>query len=539
VARASALRIDLAPLLRSVALALLVWTLLRGAQWLSVAPLLHDAEWLQFADLPRALQAGKLDQLDPRQLFPRYSYMPFSQGVAITGLVSWLLAPLLGVSSWALQASSLLAEALAVALLTALLSLAVPGRAARALALAPWLLAPGLAVVWQILPFGNHTELQWVPIGVALALAWRPPERGSWRWFALLLALLSWGVFCYRGTLPVVVAFALWGLWSGSRRLLVGALAVAGSSLVLVTVILWALYGDGFSEAPDRFLMAHAAGARFARAAPLLGDQPFAFVTAPRELPQWPYLSLLLLALPLALLRCLRSGRGGPSPLLHAQRFVLLWASLAFVACLADSFPRLPHTLPALYALLVNAALLLADGAARWLRWASLLLVSLLALAGLRDGLGMIHPELWRDTARYEGLALYEQLDVRSLDGDDWLWFQRIVEQGRAHRHVGVVTHAFCSHDLRERRGLPHPQPRASLCGCEEPGWVGRVLVEAIERGPQADPFQAGRGAWIYCGRDIEALEVGLEGVSAPMREAILGGARDEREASAAGLASP
>ncbi len=515
-----------------MALALTVLLILRGAQWLSIAPLLHDPEWLQFADLARVLQAGELERLLPGQLFPQHSYMPFSQGVAILSLFAWFLSPLLGVSSWALQACSLLAEALAVALLAALLSITHSRSSWRALALAPWLLAPGFAVVWQILPFGNHTELQWVPLAVALFIVWSPPDRRPWWHLTFPLVVLAFGLFCYRGTLPVLVAFVLWGAWSGSRRLLLGSFAVGGLTLALVTVSLLGIYGGGFLENPDRFLLAHELGASFGVAAPIIGEDPFLFPTAPRDLPSWPYLALLLVALPLALFGCFRAPRGPSSPDGQVRRFVLLWASLAFLACALDSFPRQPHCLPALYALLVNAGLLLGAGVPRAVRWAGGVIVGLLAAAGLRDGVATIHPDAWRDALRYEGVALYEQLDVRAVDGDDWPWFQRLVDEGRTHPHVGVVTHAFCNHGLRDRVFLPHPEPSASRCGCEEAGWVGRVLQEAIERGPQADPFQAGRGAWIYCGRDLGDLERGLEGMPAELFEEVMAGARHEAEAS-------
>ncbi len=517
----------------SVALAVITLAALRTMQLLSVAPLLHDPEFLQFARLAQDLASGRTDLLlDPLELFPHYTYMAFAQGTVVVGVVTWLLSPLLGVSSWSLQASSLLAEALAVGLLAALLVVSTTGRLRIVAGLAPWLLAPGFAVIWQMLPFGNHTELLWVPIGIALFLAWRPPEQRAWWHWWLPLALLTWGVFCYRGTIIAIGALVLCGIWSRSKRFALGGLVVAGVAMAILTVMLLWLYGDLVLERPGHVLLALRTESTLGSAAPLIGDEPFTFPTAPRDLPQWPYLSLLLLGLFLALVSCRNPARIQVTPALHARRFVALWALLAFGAALLDTYHREPHCLPALYALLVCAAMSQTDGVSKPLQGAGAVILALLAIAGARDGLATIHPSVWSRTLGYEGVTLHQQLDLRSLDLDDLPWFQRIVEQGRANPHVGVATHSFCTHELRERTGLPHPQPHVSVCGCERPGELGGILQRFIEGPPHAEPSEVGRGVWIFCNRDMDAVHNALEGLPEPIRDEMLAGARKEQAAS-------
>lgn len=266
----------------SVTLAVRVLAALRTMQLLSVAPMLHDVEWLQFANLAQVLASGRLDLLvNPQELFPHYTYMDFAQGTVAVGIVTWLLSPILGITSWTLQASSMLAEALAVAILAAPLVVVTPSRWKVALGLAPWILAPGFAVVWQMLPFGNHTELLWVPLGIALFLAWRPPEhRPLWQ-LALPLALLTAGTFCYRGVLTAVGALALCGLWSRSRRFGLWALAVTGLSVTIVAGLLLYIYEAHFLDRPLRMLLAYTSGTQHGEAMPWLGEQAFRFPPHP------------------------------------------------------------------------------------------------------------------------------------------------------------------------------------------------------------------------------------------------------------------
>ncbi len=518
------------PTLAFAALAAGLLLALRLVQLLSLAPLLYDPEFLQFAKLALDLQ-GEPDWFDIglRGLFRDYIYMEFAQGTAWIAAGTALLAPVTGLSVWSMHGVAMLSEAAAVAALAALL-FRLGGRRAAALGLAPWLLAPGFAVVWQLLPFGNHTEFLALPLAVALCLSAqgvrRPP---AWPWLASAV-LLAGAVFLYRGNLAAVVALAGTALWSRAPGTAALGVAAALGAIVVAVAALVGIYGVDIVVGwpPDDTLLP-----RFGAETSLLASLralPQTFPGAPAALgSSLPMLLVLATALLLALATAARrvgNADGG----LHARRFVALWAAGSLAAMLLDGDPQPVHRLNALYALLATAALLGSRALPAAIRRVGAVLLVILAVAGLWDAVGTVHPAAWRVVREYEGIELWRELRLRRVDPDDLPHWRRIIDQGRATPDMGRATHHVegCRPPLRERLFGPPPAPRASECGCDEPGELGRFLAGELAADPPVSTEDVGRGAWVFCGRDLDVLDRALEGMDAGDKESLLAGARDE-----------
>ncbi len=512
------------------ALAAGVLLALRGAQLLSLAPLLYDPEFLQFAGLAVELEgeAGWLD-IGLRGVLRDHIYMDFAQGTAWIAVGTALLAPVAGLNVWSLHAVTILSEAAAVALLAALL-FRLGGARATALGLAPWLLAPAFAVFWQLLPFGNHTEFLALPLAVALCLTARGRRRPpAWPWFAAAL-LLAAGVFLYRGNLAAVAALAATALWSRSPGTAALGVGAAASALAIAFGALVAVYGiDIVGGWPDDDTLLPRVASEVSRLS-VARDLPHGFPGVPSALgTSLPTLIALGIALAAALAAAIPRPATGDVGL-HARRFVALWAAASVAATLVDGDPQPVHRLNALYALLASAALLLSRPVPAPVRRGAVALLLLLAAGGAWDAVGTIHPVAWRTSAGYEGVELWRELRLRRVDPDDLPHWRRLITAGRASPDVGRATHHVegCSEPLRERLFGPPAAPTASECGCAEPGALGRFLTRDLDADPTADLAAVGRGAWVFCDRDLEALDRALEGMDDRSREALLAGARDE-----------
>jgi len=241
----------------------------------------------------------------------------------------------------------------------------------------------------------------------------------------------------------------------------------------------------------------------------------------------------MLLVLATALLLALATAArrvGNADGGLHARRFVALWAAGSLAAMLLDGDPQPVHRLNALYALLATAALLGSRALPAAIRRVGAVLLVILAVAGLWDAVGTVHPAAWRVVREYEGIELWRELRLRRVDPDDLPHWRRIIDQGRATPDMGRATHHVegCRPPLRERLFGPPPAPRASECGCDEPGELGRFLAGELAADPPVSTEDVGRGAWVFCGRDLDVLDRALEGMDAGDKESLLAGARDE-----------
>ncbi len=503
---------------------------LRTAQLLGLAPLLYDPEFLQFSRLATDLQ-GELGWFDLglRGILRDYIYMEFAQGTAWIAVGTALLSPILGLNVWSMHAVTVLSEAAAVGVLALLLQ-RLGGIRAAILGLLPWILAPSFAVTWQLLPFGNHTEFLVFPLLAALVLtAGGRARQPLWPWL-VAGGVLGIAVVAYRGNLPAVGALAGVALWSRSRRpVLAGLAGSVGALLLALGFLVWVYGGEIVTGWPaDDTLLPRVGGDTSLLS--LVRGLPRAFPGAPAALgTALPY--LLLLGLGVGLSAVVASRRAGtPDAGVHARRFVVLWALGTIAAILLDGDPQPVHRLHGLYAMLAASALLSTAAAPPKLRTVGVGLALLLGMAGLIDAWGTLHPRAWRAGASYEGIELWQELRLRRVDGDDLAHFQRVVDEGRASPDVGRATHHVegCSEPLRERLLGPAPDPLASECGCAEPGALGHFLTRNLGADPPTSLPDVGRGAWIFCDRDLGVLERALEGMDESTRQALIDGARDE-----------
>ena len=187
------------------------------------------------------------------------TYMSYGQGTMLTSLGTVALTPLLGSSNWALQATTIVAEALSVGLVAILLARVLRFRWAL-LAVALWLFPPARALTWQLLPFGNHSEFLAVPVALAAFVTLRAPgDRAKWEWWVpgLLIVL---GVFFYRLNLAAALAFLAVALREPGAELRKRVLVMAGAALGALLFVIDSVTGSlssavpKLSAAPSEFL---------------------------------------------------------------------------------------------------------------------------------------------------------------------------------------------------------------------------------------------------------------------------------------------
>ena len=512
-----------------VSITLMVLLLLRTVQLLSVAVLLYEAEHAQFARLAAELEAG---QALPNAIhLLDYAYQPYAQGTLWIVVGAALLAPVFGASVWGLHAVTILSELAAVALLLVLL-LRLMGPKRAMLGAVPWVLAPGVAVVWQLLPFGNHTEFLFVPLLLALFLTGRDPsKRPVWHWAGPAL-VLSFGVIAYRANLTVLVAFVLATLVGGSRRT---ALAGLGSGLAALALALcFFAWGYGPASLTD-------SGMLFTpwvepSSSTVLESLGRWLVVFPgwRLLP-WaaPSAALLLAGLGLGAYRVFQS-RSVSSPEAAALRFAIAWALVAFGASLLENREgggETQHMMPLLYALLLSLAVLQARHQVRWIRRAASGSLVLFSLAGLVDAAELVQPSAWgMSLQEYRGVDYFAGMQVEWLGADDLRYYYRLLSEGRAGQDVGFASSQgdLCWGSLRQAGREMSIDPWRNLCRCDESGVLGSRLEDVLSEGRDLDLSEVGRGAWIVCDRDLEALERTLSGAALATREVVLTAARDE-----------
>ncbi len=499
---------------------------LRAAQARSMAHHLYDGEFARLGRTALHMDDGSFHAPTVSQFIHATTYMSYGQGTMATSLGTVAFARVMGTHGGALQATTIAAEALTLFVLVLLLS-----RVARPLwcaaAVLPWIFAPLLAVTWQLLPFGNHSEFLWVPLGLAWFVAARDPaERPVWHWLLPLL-LATLGLWLYRLNGAGLIAFVGVACWSRSwrPRLLAGVVAVvAGVTVVLAfRALAGHVQSDTLVPAFEPSLSAIIDGlSRAVYHLPRVPgdlDRPWAAVEQ----------TALLLAVPVTATAWLRR----PDPAVRLARFASLWGLVALVGP-AVAIEQVPprYFINAFYAILLCLGALLAGGAGRRLRWPALAAAMALAGVGAVDGAGWVDRSVWPQTRELDSIRLWDGAGVTAIDLDEIRYWSRIVEEGRGDRMTGWVSNCPTS------RCAVHPlrggviRPAEESCRGFGPGelapYVPQLLQEQPEPGDPPVLESAGRGIWIRAQRDTEQARQALEGLPEDQIEQIMRGVLDE-----------
>jgi hypothetical protein len=395
-----------------------------------------------------------------------------------------------------------------------------------------------------MLPFGNHTEFLGVPLAVALLLDVRVRSSSASSAVAVAMALLlGFGFVAYRGTLATVVALvAVLVLTQGAAGLRrAAAIVVAAACLAL-----WALHSltdpaqwQGLATLRELLLGAplmdpSSWSDRVGRLPQRLPSAP-AFLGSP-----WPYLGLLAAAFVAASTQLLRGavpprsvvglgaqeGRGGrPAPHL----FLGLWSVASLGMTLAADARYDQYFLQPFYGLLAVALLLpsMASPGTR-LRRLALAGVLTLGLLGVPDGVELLRPSAWEANRDYQGLKVWGQFQMTSLDEDDIPYWNKVV--GRPHlRHFvgqGFPPNEYCDSNLRVGGKSPIDPPGTNRCSCWPEGELTAHIEQRLREDSQVPVEQLGLGAWIGCNRDESALTAAIKGLNPVLKARVWDGAR-------------
>ncbi len=498
--------------------------ILRALQLLSLAPGLYDGEFLQLGRLAAEQTSNGIPVGFSFSDLSGYGYMPHAQGTLLIVLATLALAQVVGANVWALHGVAIALELLTVGLaLTLFLRVGGMRRAVPATLL--WLVPPSFAVVWQLMPFGTHSDFLWVGVGAALLLSRAStarPARGTWPALTLLLAL---GVVAYRANLVVLLAVATAALLGSERRAALRALVACGVAALLAVVLL-AVAVDRNPGEPLRGLIFPHFGYDTWPLFEQLRSLPRRFPSSPAAAGSgWPHLILLGACAVVAGLLGLRRGQPHRLVLLFASAWMLGSTSAALIGGARYS----QYFLPAHAAGLLCVGLLICVAEAGLSRRLAGGLLALLLVAGAVDAASLIQPARWSASLRYDGLAVFQGLGLTAAGEDDLPWLARVVreDRGTADFRRGFPE-SGCHSPLRSlgaRESTPDPRGR---CRCWEPGQLAAVLDAARSGGEISRPGDLGRGAWIGCDRDLAAVRAALEGASPAEVEAVVAGALSE-----------
>ena len=515
---------------------------LRSGQLLGVAPLLFDWEFIQFGSLALEVESGTRRLSEIWQRPEAWTYMEHAQGTMLPIAGTALLVPLFGANVWGLHATSVLPEALALVLLLTLVWRRSDSVLLVLSAAFAWSFVPRSAAVWQMLPFGNHTEFLWIPLAVALLLDLRIRSWLGSSGVALALALLlGLGFVAYRGTLAtaaalVLVLVATQGL-AGLRR----AIAVVFAAGCLALLALYSLTEPeqwrGLQTLRDLLL-----------GAPVMDPDPWPerLRRLPERLPSapailggpWLYLGLVGTATAAALFQW-SSGRAAPPPdrgIAAAEEsgtrspailLLLLWAAISLGMTLVADARYDQYFLQPFYALLSVVLLLPTMAVPRsLLRRCSLGCVLLIGLLGLPDGAELLRPSAWQVNQDYQGLKLWGQFQMTSLDEDDIPYWDKLAGSPDLVHYVGqgFPPTERCVGNLRAGGKHPIPAAGTSRCSCWGEGELTSHLAQRLREAPKVPLEQLGMGAWIGCNRDKEALESAMKGLAPPLKARMLNG---------------
>ncbi len=507
---------------------------LRAYQMLSLAALLYNPEYLYFGALMLDVHGGEgIAPYLSRAGVASLAYGPQQQGPMAIALVSTLISAITGPSTWALMATTVLGEALAVGLLVLVLVRACGPWGAVVGAL-PWILAPGPAVMRHLTPFGNHSEFMAVPLAVALFLVAREPEERPWWHWLVPLGVLAAGVFLYR--LNVTAAVALVGAAALTRRPRVvglgAACAAGGVLLAMVGVML--LHGGGVIGAIP--------GGEGSALPPVTGAPglvlrslwviPTIFPAAPASMGvRWPYLLLLAAGLVAGVVVSAVTARR-TEPRHVVLWFAAIWATVTLALGLLDGNPRPFHHINALSAVFVVVALLQSPARGPWIRRGAAAALVLLAGLGAVDNLALCDRTEAASNLDYDGLDLVHRTHLQDLDSDDLDYLERMIREGRGDaftEELAWLTRLECDcTDLHDWVAGPVADLDWGCCHCWSRGELARRILESGDAASRVDMDQLGRYAWVACNRDMPGVQRTLEGLPPVPFDEIMAGARDE-----------
>ena len=511
---------------------------LRSSQLLGLGPLLFDWEFVQLGRLAVEVDAGSTAISDLWRSPSRYIYMPHAQGTLLPIGGAAMLSSLFGASIWALHATSVLPEALSLGLLLTLVWRRTGSTGFVALVGLGWMMAPRLAVIWQLYPFGNHTEFLWVPLATALSLDFAPASRRGQVGLGLLQVLvIALGFVAYRGNLVTVGTFGLALLLCRGWRGIGHGLRILFPSLVLALGLIYSL-----TDPAAWTHLEHVRGVLIG--APQV--DPSDWSSRPgrlgRLLPaaptdsrlRWPYLGLLVFGGMLSLASLLRRGpwsskreEGASDKPDLALVFLALWPITAALMTMAGDARHSQYVLQPFFACLVLALLAPALHLPhRGLRRLGVGVVVGMTLLGGADNAELIRPSAWERNSSYEGLMLWGQFQLHSVDEDDLPYWNLLASREELDNSVGygVPPSGRCSAGLRDGGPVPSPDEPSSRCGCWGPGELAKHIELRQVDAPQIHLDQLGMGAWIACNRDPIALESALEGLAPELRVQVLSG---------------
>ena len=511
---------------------------LRAAQLLGVAPLLFDWEFIQLGSLALEVEAGttQISQIWRRP--EGWTYMNHAQGTLLPIAGTALLTPVFGASVWALHATSVIPEAIAAACLLTLIWRRSRSRRLVLAAAFCWAFVPRGAVVWQMLPFGNHTEFLWIPL--ALALLFDIRQKSSFDSNAVALGmtlLLGFGFVAYRGVAAALAAVAITLVLTQGLRGVRRAVAILVGASFLV---FWLL--DGFVK-PEQWQELFVR--EFLFGAPVVEPDPWGHraVRFLRRLPSAPlhgsvsglYHGVLGVANLVALGLLLRGriptppqtgiaapaeSNGRPAALV----FLVIWALVACFVTLAGDARYDQYFIQPFYALLAVTLLLptlVRSGA--WLRRGALCSVLLLGTLGAAEGVEMIRPSAWEANIDYRGLRLWGQFQMTSLDEDDIPYWNQIAGSTQFNHFAGqgFPRTEHCQPSLRMGSGETIPEPGSNRCSCWPEGEFAVHLQQRLEEYAELPVNQLAVGAWIGCNRDQKAMTAAMRGLAPSIAERV------------------
>ena len=496
---------------------LLVLVLVRGLQLRTYGPVFHQGEWLNFSELAQAWRYGSEVDRGLIEALRHYTYESFSQGVLLVQLGTALFGLLIENLTVCLFLVALSFELIGLGTFLAL------GRRLEASvwpAAAAWILAPSFVVIWQMLPYGNHTAFWFVASLMGLWLLRPPGSRLSGP--APLVFLAFGGVLAYRPVLIPVIALVLVLAMrrEGSDLRSIAALVGGAVAALLVGVT---LFGDVGTDG-------HAALARFKLSADGLHLRAFWLgqqFGAPRDAFLGHLVRLIgLAAIPAA------AWFGWRDRARPAGALALFFALYAFGATLApqlSSEAAPEYALPAWFARLGCLATIF------WTvpgvrRVAGGLLLGL-ALCGVSDGLGLIKPSAWTISSGYDGVALRAVVSTDHVDPDDLPYLLDLANRIEPAPHAGwVLDHPRSGCGWRSWRWPTDPlvDPVAGICTGWSRGDLGEEVVEALRANPDMDLAVVGALAWVLANRQLDQVAEAMAGAPEPVVVAVVAGARTE-----------
>lgn len=489
---------------------------IRLLQLRSFGPVLHQLEWLDFAELALLVRGDATTSLSGWDLLRHLSYMSFSQGVLVIQGITAALGLVFENLTVALYGSALLLESLGFA---ALLALANRLRRTLWLPAALWVLAPSFVIIWHMLPYGNHAAFWFIP---ALFASMLVPADHSRRGSLASLALLGLlGTLAYRPL--AIAAFSFSAIRAYERRW-------ASAFAPLFGVVLAALLASILFSGDDVAL-----AARFTPAISSF-ELDRAWNThqfgAPRDSVLGHLYRLLLLASIPAGVFLSWTRRGVNTGADRVLRFSTLFALGATLPPLISVNAWPEYSLLGYFS---RVLLLLSIGwcAEPAMGQLARAVAVLLALLAIPDGLELIRPDTWPATSEYDGVELRSVLPADFLDPDDLPFLLDLTT-----RFEGMQQEAWVLDDPRSTCGWrswrwpngPLVDPSEGVCT----GWPSRALAEAVSErqveGQELNLQLVGRLAWIVANRQIDQVEEALEGGSPDIVAPILDGARAERD---------